>query len=86
MGDIANIPVSQILSYVQYHYIHDYEDRYRLEYLIGAMDDASVELCRSKDQKNSGQDIGEYCGSTEIEECRKMFGDTLAVQCSTCPG
>jgi hypothetical protein len=49
MGGAAPIPVSELLSYVTYHKIDNDSDRYRLEYLIRAMDMEMMNLWNKKD-------------------------------------
>lgn len=49
MGGVAAIPVSELLAYVTYHRIDGDFDRYRLEYLISAMDAEMLTLHNKKE-------------------------------------
>jgi hypothetical protein len=49
MGGAASIPCSELLAYVTYHRINNDFDRYRLEYLISAMDSEMLTLYNKKD-------------------------------------
>ena len=50
MGESLAIPCSELLAYVTYHQIDDDADRYRLEYLICAMDNEIRKLNSTKDR------------------------------------
>ena len=50
MEGVAAIPVTELLAYVTYHRIDGEYDRYRLEYLIGAMDSEMLTLHNKKDK------------------------------------
>lgn len=52
---------------------------------LTAMDNAWLAAKNGAAGGNQYQDIGEYCGGKDVEQCRKMFGEQLEKVCSTCP-
>lgn len=58
--------------------------------IITAMDLHYMAEINRKNSKSSGtgrrfQSLGEYCNGERVEECRKVFGESLEQICSTCP-